>query len=292
MWDRVRVGFVCVWLIAAGAAAAQEPPAKTKPADPPAKAGEKKPADAPAKAKSVLTFKLPHEMAELFIEGQPTKLTGVTREFDTPELDAGMPYKYDFKITFAPNNYTTITRIKSIQFKAGDAVTVDMTPAAADDKAVIRFVPTPDDIVTEMVKIAKVGKDDVVYDLGCGDGRIVVAAVKEGKAKKGVGIDLDPERVKESRAAAKGAKVEIRQGDILDIKDLSDATVVMLYMGDELGVLLKPVLLKTLKVGTRVVSHRFTLGDWKPDKTVVVTGEDGEEYTLHSWVVTDAVKKK
>lgn len=268
-------------------------PADKKPADKP-KTDDTKPKTAPpvkveAKSAVVLKVMVPQENAELKIEKTLLKTTGKVREFDLPELEAGKLYEYDLEVKFEPNNYTTITRKKTVKFAGGAAVEVDLTKEDPTDKAVIRFVPTPEDIVTAMLKLGKVEKTDVVYDLGCGDGRIVIAAVKEGGAKKGVGIDLDPERVKESTDAVKAAKledkVEIRKGDVLDIKDLSDATVVMIYMGDELGALLEPILRKTLKPGTRVVSHRFTLGNWKPDETKTITGEDGEEYTLHLWTV-------
>ncbi|MGL4423170.1 MAG: TIGR03000 domain-containing protein [Gemmataceae bacterium] len=289
-----------------GFAAAQQPtptegPAPVQPPASPAKTTpQEKPAEKPkaaAKVKSIITVKVPADKAELMIMNQPTKATGASREFESPELESGKKYEYDFSVKFAPNNYTTITRTKSISFIAGEAVNIDFTKANPEDKVVIRFVPTPADVVSRMVELAKVTKDDVVYDLGCGDGRIVIAAVKEGNAKKGIGIDLDPERVKESKEAVKAAKlddkVEIRQGDVLDIKDLSDATVVMMYMGDELGELLKPKLLAALKPGTRIVSHRFLLGDWKPTKTINVIGEeDSEDYKLHTWTVTQADKDK
>src|SRR5207244_3212860 len=103
------------------------------------------------------------------------------------------------------------------------------------DEVKVRYVPTPPEVVEAMLKLAKVGKDDMVYDLGCGDGRMVIAAVKSG-AKKGVGIDIDPQRLKECAENAKTANVEdrvtFRQGDVLKVEDLSDATVVMLYMGN------------------------------------------------------------
>jgi uncharacterized protein (TIGR03000 family) len=216
------------------------------------------------------------------------KTTGTVREFDTPELDAGTKYEYKFVVKWEPNNYTKLTREKTVTFKGGEAVVVDLTKPEPTDKAVIRFVPTPDDIVAKMLDMAKVSKEDTVFDLGCGDGRLVIAAVKAG-AKKGIGIDLDPERVKDSKANVEknkvGDKVEIRQGDILEVKDLDKATVVLMYMSDELGAIIKPKLKKDLKPGTRVVSHRFTLGDWTPDKTITVKGEDGDDYTLHMWTV-------
>ena len=101
-------------------------------------------------------------------------------------------------------------------------------------------------------------------------------------ARKGVGIDIDPDRVADSRAKVKEAgledKIEIRLGDALDIGDLSAATVVFLYMGDHFNLLIRPILWRELKVGARVVSHRFTMGDWKPDKTVAVSSDEGGEY--------------
>lgn len=276
----------CVAALAAGLVGLSGATAQQPPAGQPAK----------GKVKSIIKVTVPTEKAELMIEKEAMKTTGLTREFETPELDAGTKWDYTFTLKFAPNNYTTITRVKTVTFTAGDPVAVDLTKAQPDDKAVIRFVPTPPDIAAEMVKLAKVGKDDVVVDLGCGDGALVIAAVKGGGAKKGIGIDLDPKRIEEAKVKAKDAgvadKIELRQGDVLEItaKDLADVTVVMLYMSDELGALLKPKLLAAAKPGTRVVSHRFLLGDWKPDQTKEVTGEDGDTYKLHVWTVTPAAK--
>jgi uncharacterized protein (TIGR03000 family) len=245
--------------------------------------------------KSRIKVTVPQDDAELFIEDKQTKATGKLREFETPAIESGKTYEYKFTAKWRPNNYTVVVRNKTVQFKAGDEVAVDLTKDDPNDRAVIRFVPTPDDIVAQMVKLAKITKDDIVFEPGCGDARITIAAVKGG-AKKGVGIDLDPERVTESKANVKKAgledKIEIRQGDALDIKDLSDATVVMLYMGNEFDALIRPILWKQLKVGSRVVSHRFTFGDWKPDQTVKVTGDDGDEYEVHLWTITDEVKKR
>src|SRR5579864_1838560 len=132
---------------------------------------------------------LPESDASLTIEGMPTKATGEIRNFESPPLEPGKEYKYTLVAVIKPNNYTTITRKREVKVLAGKEVEVDMRendPVHPDD-AVIRFVPTPPDIVEAMIKLAGVGKDDVVYDLGCGDGRMVIAAVKQGGAKKGVG---------------------------------------------------------------------------------------------------------
>ena len=249
----------------------------------------------PKTVKSKIKVSVPSEDSELLIESKPTKTTGLTREYDTPELEAGKRYEYTFTARWRPNNYTVMTRPRTVQFTAGDEVAVDLTKDTDKDKAEIRYVPTPDDIVDEMIKLAKVTKDDVVFEPGCGDGRIVVASVKAG-AKKGVGIDLDKERVKESKAAVKAAslvdKIEIREGDALEVKDYADATVVMLYMGEEFNQLIRPTLLRDLKIGSRIVSHRFPMKDWKPDDTKKVTGQDGLDYEVHIWKVTEDAKKK
>lgn len=245
--------------------------------------------------KSKLVVTVPEPDSELFIEGRPTRATGLNRDFETPPIEKGKTYEYDFRVSWRPNNYTVMTRSRTVQFKAGDALNVDLTKDIGTERAVIRYVPTPNDIVEKMIELAKITKDDVTFELGCGDARISTAAVQAG-AKKAVGIDLDPERIEEAKATAKAAgvgdKVEIRQGDALDVKDLGDATVVFLYMGDEFNALARPILWKQLKTGSRVVSHRFTMGDWKPDQTIKVTGEDGDEYELHVWSVTDEVKKR
>jgi cyclopropane fatty-acyl-phospholipid synthase-like methyltransferase len=149
--------------------------------------------------------------------------------------------------------------------------------------------------------MAKVGKDDVVYDLGCGDGRMVTMAVKNFGAKRGVGIDLDPEMVKQCKENAKkhgvADKVEFRVGDVLKVEDLSEANVVLLYMGDDINQRLKPILQKTLKPGSRVVSHRFLMGDdWPPDRSEhakATMGEDaGYEHDIHLWTIKGTKKKK
>ncbi|MBP3959363.1 TIGR03000 domain-containing protein [Gemmata sp. G18] len=259
----------------------------------PDKKGEKKDEKKDSKkVKSKIKITVPQDDAKLKIEDKDTKPTGVTREFETPELDSGKLYEYTFSVTWQPNNYTTLTRTKSIEFKGGDDIVADLTKAdpKAPDKAVIRWVPTPDDIVDEMLKLGKVGKDDVVYEPGPGDGRMLIAAVKKG-AKKGVGIELDPKKADEAKDAVKKAKLEkeitIIEGDALKDRDYSEATVVLLYMGNEFNNLLRPVLEKQLKPGARIVSHRFVIGDWAPDKTIKVTGADGEEYTLHVWTVKE-----
>jgi precorrin-6B methylase 2 len=201
------------------------------------------------------------------------------------------------KAIWDPNNYTKITRPRKVVDKPGEIV-LDFRKPSDDEKddIVVRFVPTPDEFVAAMCKMANVGKDDVVYDLGCGDGRMVITAVKDFNAKRGVGVELDGELVKKSKAAAETAgvadKVDIRQGDVLKVDDISDATVVLLYMGDDINKRLKPILQKTLKPGSRVVSHRFLMGeDWPPlrsEKLRAMHGEyPGYENEIHLWVIEE-----
>ena len=132
------------------------------------------------KVKSKLKITVPQDDAKLLIEGKDTKPTGVTREFETPELEVGKVYEYTFSVMWEPNNYTKITRTKNIEFKAGDDIVVDLTKADTKnpDQAVIRWVPTPDDIVDEMIKLGGVKDGDVVYEPGPGDGRVLIASVK------------------------------------------------------------------------------------------------------------------
>jgi uncharacterized protein (TIGR03000 family) len=245
--------------------------------------------------KTRIKVSVPDEKAELLIEDTLTKATGKLREFETPPLDAGKEYEYAFKVSWRPNNYTVMSRTKSVQFKAGDELAIDLTKDTEKDKAVIRFVPTPADVIAQMVKLAAVEATDIVFEPGCGKADITIAAVKAG-AKRGVGVDIDKDRVAEAKLNVEKAglkdKIDVRLGDALDIKDFSDATVVFMYMGDEFNALIRPILWKQLKVGTRVVSHRFTMGDWKPDRTVTVKGEDGDEYLVHLWTITDEVKKR
>jgi len=135
------------------------------------------------------------------------------------------------------------------------------------------FVPTELAIVTEMLTLAGVTRDDVVYDLGCGDGRIVIAAAREFGAR-GVGVDLDPQRIREAQHYAREAgvadRVTFRVQDLFDT-DLREATVVTLFLSPEINLRLQPKLLRELRPGTRVVSYRHGIGDWKPEKTITVT---------------------
>jgi SAM-dependent methyltransferase len=135
------------------------------------------------------------------------------------------------------------------------------------------FVPTPTDVVNAMLKLANVTSTDLVYDLGCGDGRIVIAAAKTYGAH-GVGIDIDPERVREATANAQKSgvadKVTFRTEDLF-LADISPATVVTLYLSGPVNARLAPKLMKELRPGTRIVSHAFDLGTWRPQQRTSVS---------------------
>ena len=172
------------------------------------------------------------------------------------------------------------------------AIAILGTYLAADGgqrKPDVHYVPTPPGVVAEMLKIAAVGKHDVVYDLGCGDGRIVITAVGTFGARKGIGIDIDPERIKEctenARKAAVRDRVAFLQQDLFDT-DFSEATVVSLYLLPKLNRRLRPALFRQLRPGDRIVSHDFDMEEWEPDKTLEVSGSDGNEAsTAYYWML-------
>jgi SAM-dependent methyltransferase len=145
------------------------------------------------------------------------------------------------------------------------------------------YVPTPHEAVDAMLKVAKVGKNDVVYDLGSGDGRIPITAVQKYNAVRAVGIDINPERIKEAEANLKasgvGDRVRFLNEDLFEAK-ISDATVVTLYLLPSLNLKLLPKLLADLKPGTRIVSHAFDMGSWKPEQTVNANGS-----TVYFWMI-------
>lgn len=158
-----------------------------------------------------------------------------------------------------------------------------------EGKLDVPYVPTPMPVVQKMLEMGEVTKDDLLYDLGCGDGRIVSTAAKE-RGARGVGIDLDPDRIKEAQAYAKTQgvtdRVKFMQADLFK-SDFSPATVVTLYLLDSVNQRLRPQLWKQLKVGTRVVSHDFSMGSqWPPERTERVGNS-----TIYRWTITEAHKR-
>jgi ribosomal protein L11 methylase PrmA len=162
---------------------------------------------------------------------------------------------------------------------ATSALAQTAAPARRPD---VIFVPTPEAVVEAMLQVANVTKNDMVYDLGCGDGRIPVTAAKKYGAR-GVCFDIDPQRIKEANEnVAKnnvGNLVKVVEGDLFE-QDLSGASVITLYLLPSLNVKLMPKLMKELKPGTRIVSHAFDMGDWKPEKELDVDGRKVYYWTI------------
>ena len=167
-----------------------------------------------------------------------------------------------------------------------------LAPLAAQQGDVHRdvpYVPTPPDVVEAMLKLGGVKSGDILYDLGCGDGRIVVMAVQKFGAQIGTGVDLNPVRIKEAlenaRQAGVSDKTRFIEKNLFDA-DIHDATVVTLYLLPEVNLRLRPKLLNDLKVGTRIVSHQFDMGDWQPEKKIQLDWR-----TIYLWTVTEKAKK-
>ena len=154
----------------------------------------------------------------------------------------------------------------------------------------VPYDPSPTDVVEKMLEMARVGKGDLLYDLGCGDGRIVVMAAQRYGAR-GVGIDLDPQRIEDAWANAKRAGVQDRVqflvGDLYTA-NFADATVVTLFLWPHVNRKLRPILWRQLRPGTRVVSHIWDMGpEWPPERTEIV-----RDRKIHLWTITDAQKKQ
>ena len=177
-----------------------------------------------------------------------------------------------------------------MMFPIGRVLAQATAATAATPRLDVPYVPTPQEVVDKMLDLAKVGKNDTLFDLGCGDGRIVVTAAKE-RGARGTGIDIDPTRIAEAKENAKKAGVsdraQFRVGDLFKT-DFSTASVVTLYLLPTINAKLRPQLWKQLKVGTRVVSHAFDMGsEWPAEKTVEVDGR-----TIYYWTITEANKKE
>lgn len=267
--------FHLVWLtmlLAAGPAASQE-----------------------ASRRAVLHLRLPAD-AQLTVDGQKTRQTGPLRHFYSPPLDADKSYHYTFAWTYSKdgNNYKAT---KVINVRAGDDREEDLTREKGKEviaeekkpakkparKLDVPFVPTPPEIVDKMLEFAKVKEDDVLYDLGCGDGRIVIAAAKKYKCKA-VGFDLDDDRVREARAKVKAEGLEdlvtIEKKDLFKV-DLKPASVVTMYLLPEVNVRLLPQL-KQLKPGSRIVSHDFDIEGYPPKRSENVN-VDEVEHSVYLW---------
>ena len=163
-----------------------------------------------------------------------------------------------------------------------DGVLAQAPQSGFESKKIVPFVPTPQEVVEGMLELAQVKKGDVVYDLGSGDGRIVITAAKKYGARA-VGFEIDPERITQSRESIRKQGLEklaeIREQDILTV-DLSQANVLTMYLLSSVNLKLRPKILSEMAPGSRVVSHAFDMGDWKPDKVVRINGR-----TVYYWTV-------
>lgn len=177
---------------------------------------------------------------------------------------------------------------------------ISFLPAHPDDKSpphqpefYVPYVPTEEKVVEAMLKLAGVKEGDTVYDLGCGDGRIIISAVKEFKAGKGIGIDINIERLRDCEQRMKTEKLTeeqckkltFKRGDVLEMtpEDFKDVDVVTMYLAPMVNLRLKPILLKGLKPGARIVSHDFKMGDWAPEKTEKMSVKG--PHTLYLWTI-------
>jgi len=189
-------------------------------------------------------------------------------------------------LTLCPLALVAVLTIASAATVAQPLKPLDKTPE-------VPFVPTRERVVDEMLKVAKVGKNDILYDLGSGDGRIPITAAKRF-GTRGVGVDIDPQRVTEARenALKEGVsdRVKFFQQDLFET-DIREATVVTLYLLPDVNLRLRPKLLSELKPGTRVVSHNYDMGDWKPLKTITVKLPDGD-HTVYFWIVPARAAEK
>lgn len=253
------------------------------------------PQAAPVTIPSTLAVSMPKNDATLTLDGRPIAGEGEVRDVIVPPAPRGSALRLTLTATWNPTAYTTMTRSIEVTLEAGGRIAVDLRTANATDRARVDYVPTSEAVVEGMVALAGITATDTVFEPGCGDARITIAAVAAG-ARRGVGIDIDADRVAESRANVVAAglsdRVEIRLGDALDIADLADASVVFLFMGDDFNALMRPLLWKHLAVGTRVVSHRFAMGDWAPDRVVHVGGVERWDTRIYLWTITEAVKRR
>jgi len=249
-------------------------------------------AQAPPVNSARLKVLLPHRYAVLELEGKVTRMSGTERTFVTPPLEPGAKYSYTLKATWLGPDGKPVVREKKVPVTAGQEATVDLRDGAevapARPQLDVAYVATPPNVVEAMLRAAGVRPSDVVYDLGCGDGRVAIAAVQQFGAKKGIGIDIDPERVQQSlfNAAVEGVagRTEFRVGNVLKLDRLPDANVVTMYLLPEINLKVRP-LLQALPAGTVVVSHDVDTGDWPPDRTERVRDPGGTVHTIFVWTI-------
>jgi uncharacterized protein (TIGR03000 family) len=243
-----------------------------------------------------LHVRLPAD-AQLTIDGHKTTQTGSLRHFYSPPLERDKSYHYTFVWTYRKDGKTHRAS-KVIHCRAGDNPEQDLRnekgkeveaeepePAKKTTRKLdVEFVPTPPEVVDKMLQMARIKASDVVYDLGCGDGRIVIEAANKYDCKA-VGFDLDDKRVREAKAkvmaAALEAQVTIEKKDLFDV-DLKPASVVMLYLRADLNDKLVPRL-QQLKPGSRIVSHNFEIKGYLPKETATVKVKGESDHKVYLW---------
>jgi uncharacterized protein (TIGR03000 family) len=243
-----------------------------------------------------LHVRLPAD-AQLTIDGHKTRQTGATRLFYSPPLVREKSYHYTFVWTYRKDG-KTYRASKVIYCRAGDNPEEDLRNVKGEEvetegtesstnparKLDVKFVETPPEVVNKMLQMAGIKASDVVYDLGCGDGRIVIAAADKYKCKA-VGFDLDDKRVREAKAkvmaAALDDQVTIEKKDLFEV-DLKPASVIMLYLRPDLNDRLVPQL-KQLKPGSRIVSHNFEIKGYPPKETATVPVKGESDHKVYLW---------
>jgi SAM-dependent methyltransferase len=232
----------------------------------------------------------PNKMAVLQHNPMKRQITWVTVLLGIAALAVGNSAAQSDSDKAVDDLIARVLQLKVDSFSAEPRIAAQATepapPAGPHKTPDIHYVPTPLELVEVMLDMAKVGKDDIVYDLGSGDGRLVITAAKQYGAS-GIGVDIDPERIAEARENAKKAgvedKVRFAEQDLFE-SDFHDATVITLYLLNELNLRLRPRIFAQTKPGTRVVSHAFTMDEWEPDaeKRIEIRGES---YDAYYWVV-------
>ena len=222
------------------------------------------------------------ETARLFIEGRETSSKGTKRRFVSPPMPPGK-YSYTVK-AIIPESDGPRTVTRRLDVRPGDFESIDLRPEGQRRIADVEYDPTPQKVVDALLRLAKVTREDVVWDLGCGDGRIPITAAKEYDCQAR-GFDIDPERVKDSLANVRKEGLErlvtIEQGDIFTLDLSQGPTVVTLYLLPSLNARLLPQLRK-LPPGARVISVSHRMADIKPDKQIVVETEQGP-FDVYLW---------
>lgn len=184
--------------------------------------------------------------------------------------------------------FTGCTQQRNFEAEA-EAQAPTTTAQPQERQANVPYVPTPEKVVDRMLKLANVSSNDVLYDLGSGDGRIPITAVQKYGASRATGIEINPQLVQQSRENSQKAGVTDRvaflQQDLFQT-DLSQATVVTLYLLPSVNLQLQPKLLQELKPGTRIISHDFDMGEWKPERVERVQGP-ARQHTIYYWVVPE-----